>query len=325
MTLRQVWLNLGVLGLLTALLALVYWQHTGVRAVPELIEDLRSEDAQRQMLAAEGLKTIGPEAALAVVPLVTTAVSTSSLSVSQAAAGALPPIDLSAARQVMATWLPKLTDADHEVRRDAAAILGALGPVAAPAVPALLSALDDSDTLVRERATRALGAIGLPIDAVMPGLLRALHDPEWTVRHAAVSQLSFGGFSSPETLTALHELTKDDNQTIAQLAQLAVTRPEREPQAATYTFMLQHETGRVYSLHQLAKLGPRAAEALPTISATLSSDRPLERYLAVRALEAIGRPALTALTTALQDNDPIVRDAALQAVRKLGESEQTNP
>jgi hypothetical protein len=33
---RLIGLNIGGLGVLTALLGFVYWQHTGVRAVPEL-------------------------------------------------------------------------------------------------------------------------------------------------------------------------------------------------------------------------------------------------------------------------------------------------
>ena len=58
MTSRQIWLNLGGLGLLISLLGLVYWLNTGARAVPGLIEDLQSGDLQAQMLATEGLKGI---------------------------------------------------------------------------------------------------------------------------------------------------------------------------------------------------------------------------------------------------------------------------
>lgn len=36
MTLRRIWLNLGGLGVLIALLGFVYWQHTGARPVPGL-------------------------------------------------------------------------------------------------------------------------------------------------------------------------------------------------------------------------------------------------------------------------------------------------
>lgn len=60
MTLQQyIWLNLNALGLLIALLELVYWLNTGARAMPGLIAALQSRDLRAQMLAAEGLKGIG--------------------------------------------------------------------------------------------------------------------------------------------------------------------------------------------------------------------------------------------------------------------------
>jgi HEAT repeat protein len=63
---------------------------------------------------------------------------------------------LSAARKVMVRWLPKLQDPDPQVRRDAAAALGALGPVAKPAVHSLLGIANDPNTIVRDRVVRAL-------------------------------------------------------------------------------------------------------------------------------------------------------------------------
>ena len=47
MTNRHIWLNLGGLGLMIALLGLVYWLNTGARAVPEWVEMLRTDDVQR--------------------------------------------------------------------------------------------------------------------------------------------------------------------------------------------------------------------------------------------------------------------------------------
>ncbi|MEO6545349.1 MAG: HEAT repeat domain-containing protein, partial [Nitrospiraceae bacterium] len=191
------------------------------------------------------------------------------------AAAALPTIDLSAARQVMEQHLPKLQDLDPQVRRAAAALLGALGPVAKPAVHSLIGVLDDPSTVVREQAVRALGSIGLPSDIVLRGLIQGLCDPEWTVRYAAVTQFSFNGFSSQESLAALRNLTKDSNQTVAGLAQSAVATAERLIQASVYALMLSQGMNRTYTLHQLAKLGPRAADAVSGIAAVLTSEKPL--------------------------------------------------
>lgn len=324
MTRRQISLNLSGLGMLIALLGLVYWLNTGARAVPGLIEDLQRDDAQAQALAALHLGHIGEAAKPAVPTLVAMATAASTSYPATSAAGALPTIDLSAARHVMAAWLIKLQDANPQTRRDAIAMLEALGPVAKPATSALIPLLNDQDTVVRERTTRALGAIGIPIDVVMHGLIQALRDPEWTVRHAAVTQFSFSGFSSPESLTVLRDLTKDSNKTVAGLARSAVASIERPMQTSVYAMMLNQGTNRTYTLHQLAKLGLRAAEAVPQLTTVLNSEQPLERYLAVNALESIG-PAATVATAALQrsldDPDPIVREAAadaLQAIRGKG-------
>ncbi len=318
---RQIWLNLGALAVLITLLGLVYWEHTGARAVPRLIEDLRSADVQRQMLAAEGLKAIGPEAKGAVELLVAIALSPSNPSLSSAAAGALPSIDLSAARQVMAGWLPKLNDPDAQVRREAMSALGALGPIAKPAVSALVAALNDSDMLVRERAARALGSIGVPVDQVTNGLIQALRDPDWQVRHAVVMQFAFSGFSIQEALPLLRESTKDENPSVAQLAHSAVAAAERELRTETYVLMLRQGMSRSFALTQLAKLGAKAADAIPTLNTVLTSDRPIERYLALCALEAIGRPSLATLKQAMSDPDPIVRETAAEAVRSLDSAE----
>jgi HEAT repeat protein len=328
MTRRQIWLHLSGLGVLIVLLGLIYWLHTGVRAVPGLIEDLQSQDRQAQMLAAEGLRQVGLPAQAAVPALVELATSAGRSSLHSEAAGALPTIDLSAARRVMVHYLPKLQDPDPQIRRDAASVLGALGPVARPAVQALLGVLDDSDTVVRERTVRALGAIGLPAGKVMGGLLKALHDPEWTVRYAAVTQFSFSGFSSPESLTALQDLTKDSNQTVARLAQSAVASAERQLKASTYILMLNQETNRTYTLLQLAKLGPRAGDTVSGIASILTSEQPIERYLAACALEEIGlsaKEAAPALQQALHDTDPIVREAVAQAIESIAHTASATP
>ena len=310
-----------------ALLGLAYWLHTGPRAVPGLIEDLHGEDVQAQQLAAMHLGQIGPAAKAAVPPLVNLAQSGDSYPATTAA-GALPPIDLSAARQVMTTWLPRLQDPDPQVRREAASVLSALGPVAKPAVPALLIILNDPNSVVRERVVRALGSIGLPIDAVIGGLIQALHDPEWTVRYAAVTQFSFSGFSSPESLAALQELTKDSNQTVARSAQSAVASAQRPISVSVYIYTLGQPRDRTYPLLQLAKLGPRAAEAAPQLAALLTAERPLERYLAACALESIGPSAkgsLTALEQSVQDPDPVVRAAVVEAMQSIARERSAAP
>ncbi len=320
MTHRQISINLGALVLLLALLGFVYWQHTGVRAVPGLIDALQSGDLQTQMLAAQGLRHIGQPAQAAVPVLVELGTGRGRSSIQIEAAGALPPIDLSAARKVMVSWLPKLQDPDPQVRRDAAASLGALGPVAKPAVHSLLGIANDPNTIVRDRVVRALAAIALPSELVTRGLIQALQDPEWTVRYAAVTLYSFNGVVSPESLAALRPLAHDSNEMVARLAQSAVAAADRPVPVSVHIFSLDQGGDRTLPLLQLTKFGPRAAEAVPKLSLILAAERPLERYLAACALESIGpgaTQALPALQRTLDDPDPIVREAAAEALHAI--------
>src|SRR5512134_124467 len=320
MTHRQIGLQIGLLVALMAVLGIVYWQHTGERAVPALIDALKGTDLQAQMLAAQGLQHIGQPAGAAVPTLLWLATEPGRSSLHLEAAGALPPIDLSAARKVMVGWLPKLQDPDPQVRREAASVLGALGPVAKPAVRSLLGIAQDPNTIVRDRVVRALETIGLPPDLVMKGLRQALRDPEWTVRYAAVAPFSFGEESNPETLPLLRELTQDSNQMVARLAQLAVASAERPMEASRHILTVDEGNGRTHSLVQLAKLGPRAAEAVPKLSSLLSARRPIDRFLAASALESIGSAAVDAvpaLRQSLQDADPVVREAVAEALRQI--------
>ena len=320
MTARQIGVNLVGLVLLIVLLGFTYWQHTGARAVDALVAELNSDDRQAQMLAAQGLKHIGQPAQAAVPLLIELATTRGSSSIHIEAAGALPPIDLSAARKVMVDWLPKLQDPDPQVRRDAVAVLGALGPVAKPAVHSLVGIADDPNTIVRDRVVRALEAIGLPSDLVTGALVQALHDPEWTVRYAALTQFSFGGASNQESVSLLRQLTQDPNHTVAQLARSAVASAERPIPVSVHLYTLEQAGDRSYALLQLAKMGPGAAEAVPRLTSLLTAERPLERYLAVCALESIGPAAkdgVAALQRTLHDPDPIVREAAAEALNVL--------
>jgi HEAT repeat protein len=312
--------NLAALGVLIAFLGIIYWQHTGARAVPGLIEELQGTDTQAQVLAAMHLGQIGLAAKPAVPALVLLARSADSY-VSSTAAGALPTIDLSAAREVMVQYRAALGDTDPQIRRNAAGSLAALGPLAKPAVPALLQALGDSDDLVRDRATRALGQIGIPEREVTAGLLRSLRDPVSFVRHTAMSQLSFGGVVPPEALPILREVTKDADRQIAQLAANALAREEHPIEVSTLLMSLDTDGSRIYTLQQLARLGPRAVEAVPSLIPLLMSEQPLDRYLAVVTLDAIGPSAKEAersLRQALDDREPVVREAAADALRAIG-------
>src|SRR5262249_4562651 len=80
-----------------------------------------------------------------------------------------------------------LADKESFVRWEAAAALGAIGPAAKDAVPALTKALADSSSAVRRNAAEALGTIGAGTKADLAAPRKAAKDPEATVQDAAVA------------------------------------------------------------------------------------------------------------------------------------------
>jgi HEAT repeat protein len=322
MTRKHIRLHLGGLLALIALLGLFYWQSTGARAVPAMTDALKHSDPKIRIAAAQMLADIGLAARPAVPDLLNQALHDPNHYAGTTAAGALPKIDLAAARQVMAAYVPALRDADTQKRREACAILGSLGPVAKPAVPALGLAMDDANETVRLHVVGALGEIGIPATLVIPALTKALHDPSSVVRHRAVSQFAFSIPPTESVMPHLKELTEDRDLGVATLAKSALNSPHRQGKnrTAVYTTMLQMGSANDYALRQLAQLGPEAADTVPAVIPVLKDRRPLYRYLAAEVLGAIGpgaRDAVPALTAALQDEDAVVRESAAEALRAI--------
>jgi HEAT repeat protein len=326
MTPRQIGLHLGGLIVLIGVLAGWYWQSTGARAVPALIESLKSDDAKVRIAAAQALAEIGPVAKVAVPDLLNQALHDPVLYAATSAAGALRKIDLVAARRVMTAYLPALNDDDVQKRRDACAMLEGLGPVAKPAVPAVSNALNDTNETVRMHAAGALGEIGIPAPLVIRALAKALQDPAPMVRHRALAQFAFSIAPTEAVVPHLKQLLEDKDRGIATLARAALNSPQRQAkdQTAVYVTILQMGGVNDYTLRQLAQFGPEAAGTVPAVIPILKHDRPLYRYLAAEVLGAIGpgaKDAVPALIAALQDQDMVVRDSAAEALEAIGTPE----
>jgi hypothetical protein len=85
--------------------------------------------------------------------------------------------------QTLSQWSAQLRDGDTQARATAADALGALGPVALPALPQLVATLKDRDAGVRAAAARAMGHVAAGLDdkpthaaAVVPALIASLKD-----------------------------------------------------------------------------------------------------------------------------------------------------
>ena len=109
--------------------------------------------------------------------------------------------DPAATKAVVAALADALKDPDGAVRRAAASSLGALGPVAADAIPSLATTTMDSDPSVRNATIEALGRMGSP--AAVPVLVQALKDPQ--TASLAVRALGNLGPTARGAIPALRE------------------------------------------------------------------------------------------------------------------------
>lgn len=326
---REIKLHLLGLALILALLGLWYWLSTGARVVPTLIEMLKDDDPSTRIVAAEQLGQIGPAAKAAIPQLLNQATQDGSQHANTTAAAALKWIDLTASRRVMTHFVTRLQDTDVQQRRTACAVLGSLGPIAKPAVPALVTATHDADALVRRNALIALASIGIPPGPISTALLAGLRDSSSLVRQTAVAQFAFTVPVSEEAAAALTPIVNDPDKAIATLARTALDKPKAGDAAhiEALGMMLGHSTARDYALHQLAQLGPAAHDAQTPVLPLLDDEHPLIRYLAVETLAGMGQGGKQVPLPLLQhrDSDPIIQAAVTDAVAALDSGTSPNP
>ncbi|MGB3202714.1 MAG: HEAT repeat domain-containing protein [Nodosilinea sp.] len=101
-------------------------------------------------------------------------------------------------------------------------IVAALGELGEPSAFGLLEeALSSDNDLI---ATAAIGALGeLGDRRAVPLLLNYTNHPDWQVRHRLVQALA--QFSEPEAQTALQQLTHDESDIVAGVAQQHLGNP----------------------------------------------------------------------------------------------------
>jgi HEAT repeat protein len=120
------------------------------------------------------------------------------------------------------------------VPRFAAIILSDLGPAAAPAIPALITAATGKDLELRGAAIAALGGIGPAAKEAVPTLLQAMkckgvEDPEvaMRIRRATIWALGRIGSAAQEAVPALKEALRDGDETIRVQAEKALQSIQR--------------------------------------------------------------------------------------------------
>ncbi|WP_218079948.1 HEAT repeat domain-containing protein [Anthocerotibacter panamensis] len=162
-----------------AILALGRMGPAAQTIVPELTKALEDKDAGVRGKSASALGSIHTGAETA-VPALTLALKDPDLGVRNTAAGALGRFGAKAASAVPALAELIHKEPEQYVREGVADALGNLGVAA---VPALIDALVDKRPGVRTRAALALGAIGPAAKEAIPALMKAEQmDPVATMR-----------------------------------------------------------------------------------------------------------------------------------------------
>ncbi len=158
-------------------------------AVKALAAALKDRYGNVRQAAAQALLQLGEDSKGALAPLVAALDSDTYPKVAWYAAGALGAIGPPAAEAVPAL-IKALGDKDGSVRATAAEALGKIGPAASKAAPALLTALRDQAPLVRETAARSLVNIRAPAEELVPALTKLLDDESPRVRAVAKELLA---------------------------------------------------------------------------------------------------------------------------------------
>jgi HEAT repeat protein len=189
-----------------------------------------------------------------------------------------------------------LTNEDLDIQSTAVNGFKILGPLGAPAVPALATLLAGPNALQAHLAASSLGHIGTP---ALPVLLAGLTNRHYRIStDAALAIAGLGTNAAPAIPILLHDLQQPDHLL-------------RERAADT-----------------LGTLRIEPELVVPALTNVLDDPSPSARYLALSSLgrfESAARPALPIVCKLLDDQDEVIRKAATNAVRQIAPEVLSNP
>ena len=156
-------------------------------------------------------------------------------------------------------WAP---DYAARGRIAAAHMLGRMGPLANPAIPALLRALKDNASQVQTEAARSLGATGKGDETVTTALVAALKDKNPGLRQAAAESLGKLGRGDETVIKALTSV-QQDQPLVSFHAALALWQLGKRDQtvvaALTAALSCPNASIREYATNSLLQIDPEAA------------------------------------------------------------------
>lgn len=219
--------------------------------------------------------------------------------------------------RVLAPLTQALRDPASHVRASAANVLGKLGDPSC--VLRLVGALKDSSWDVRKAVVEALGRLKDP--RAVDGLSEALKDADNDVREAAVESLS--QIADPRCVERLILALCDGESSVRQASASALMRVDRNWQGSeaaqrTLPELRAALKSRDYWVRQ------SASEVLTKISKTQSVPRHLSAGLG-GACQFRNDVAMQIFSEALRDGDRDLRQAAVEALGRIGDQRACEP
>lgn len=271
-------------------------------AVPLLLKLLREKDSPKEAVI-EALANIGDESA---VPKFIRILQSG---------GPLAPVAASALgkqgdRIAVPALLLAAKDASRPVREAAISALAQMQISAA--VPLFLEALSDPNRFVREAAILALGNV--QSEQALPQLVKALKDHEASVRKAAGEVLqNLGWKPSGEREKILHWIARGAWDRLVEHGEAAV-------EDVLDVFSTWEGADRLEAAKILVAIGLSEGHRKRVRAFIHSEDPELRKTAALTAGKLKDKRAIPALTKALQDQVPEVREAAKRALGFMGQS-----
>jgi HEAT repeat protein len=317
---------------------------------PAVIARMKDPDDGIRMFACAVLADLAPDPKLA-VPALGEALGDKSSGVRRAAAGALRPMAADAVA-LLPKLSPLLEDMDPSTRAQAARTLGAFGAKAAGVVPALIKHLEtDPNHSVKDAALEALGAIGPLAKAALPAVMTVVKGQDEMLRrtaiHAAIDLGPSAAGEIPVLLEAARKvsawfatgalermghkmgraaapalvklLVHDDRDVRRGAARgLGALGKDGGPEVPKLLERIDDDSLRREIFGALRSIGPAAAAAVPKLVEMLT--KPAYRSEAFQTLSKIGGPAIAALTAIMQDKKrpTDLRQGAANAILEAG-------
>ncbi len=216
-----------------------------------------------------------------------------------------------------------------ETQEAAAYALNEIGPDAAAATPTLLEVIRDDDELVRALATSTLAQVGLEQSVLINLLTASITNESGLVKDIAADALIGIGSDAVPALgnllqnEAASNLAKQTAATligdINQIDQIDDLVLRSAIPILAETLNNGNSEVRRAAAAALGDFGPLADAAIPALAQALTGEEPdISKTIAI-SLTKIGQQSVPGLTEALNDNDPLTRLYAADALWTLTE------